>query len=184
MNRFLMFLGTGLLLVTLSVTALAQSPSKAPQPAKDLIATALKTAQAEKKTVFVHFGASWCGWCHRLEKMLAAPEVAKVFSDHYVLVSLIVLEAEDKKALENPGAVAVMNEMGGENPGLPYYFFLDQNGKKLADSMAMPNGGNIGHPANVGEIKAFMEVLKKTAPRMTTDERAKIVDYLTKTMPK
>ena len=141
------------------------------------------TPQTNEDRAF-HFGASWCGWCKRLEKMLASPEVSKLFSDHYVLVSLTVQEAPDKKAMETPGADVVQKEMGGEQAGLPFYFFYDQSGKKLADSMAMPKGGNIGHPANPEEIKAFMSVIAKTAPRMTAEERAKIAEYLTKTMPK
>lgn len=105
-------------------------------------------------------------------------------TDHYVLVTLIVEESPDKKALENPGAAELKSEMGGEKSGLPFYFFLDQEGKKLADSMAMPGGKNIGHPANAEEIKAFDGLLERTAPRMTKEQRAKIADYLTKTMPR
>ena len=48
----------------------------------------------------------------------------------------------------------------------------------------MPKGGNIGHPANAEEIKAFIGLLEKTAPRMTSEERLKIAEYLTKTLPK
>ena len=76
-----------------------------------------------------------------------------------------------------------MNEIGGANSGLPFYFFLDKEGQKLADSMAMPGGKNIGHPANAEEIKAFEGLLERTAPRMTSGQRAKIADYLTKKIP-
>ncbi len=164
--------------------AFAQTEMKMPPPAQELLAAAVKTAKAENKTVFVHFGASWCGWCKRLDKFLASPEVGKLMSDHYVLLNLTVLESPEKKALENPGAEIVRQEMGGEKAGLPFYFFLDKAGQKLADSLAMPKGGNIGHPANAEEIKAFAGLLERTAPRMTSDERAKIVAYLTQNIPK
>ena len=164
--------------------AWAQTEKATPPPARELLTAALKTAQAENKTVFVHFGASWCGWCKRLDKFLASPEVGKLMTDHYVLLNLTVQESPEKKALENPGAQEVMTERGGEQAGLPFYFFLNQDGKKLADSLVMPKGGNIGHPANAEEIKAFIGLLEKTAPRMTSEERLKIAEYLTKTLPK
>lgn len=159
----------------------AQTGSKMKPSAQELLSAAIKTAKAENKPVLVHFGASWCGWCRRLDAFLQAPEVGKLMADNYVLLELTVLEHDEKKILENPGAEALMNEMGGANAGLPFYFFLDQEGKKLGDSMAMPGGKNIGHPANAEEIKAFAGLLERTAPRMTSAQRAKIVDYLTKT---
>jgi hypothetical protein len=107
-------------------------------------------------------------------------EVSKLFADHYVVVNLTVKESEPKKALENPGAEKLLGELGGEQSGLPFYAFLDQAGKKIADSLAMPRGGNIGHPATPEEIKAFDKLLERTAPRMTGAERTRIVDYLTK----
>ena len=41
------------------VPLLAQTESKTPPPAQELLNAALKTAQAENKAVFVHFAASW-----------------------------------------------------------------------------------------------------------------------------
>jgi hypothetical protein len=105
-------------------------------------------------------------------------------ADHFVFVKLIVQESPDKKALETPGGAEMKSAMGGEKAGLPFYFFLDKDGQKIGDSMSMPGGKNIGHPANAEEIKAFDELLKRTAPRMTSAERAKISDYLTKTIPR
>jgi len=105
-------------------------------------------------------------------------------ADHFVFVTLIVQEVPEKKALETPGGAEMKSAMGGEKAGLPFYFFLDKDGQKIGNSMSMPNGGNIGHPANAEEIKAFVELLKRTAPRMTDAERAQIADYLTKTIPR
>jgi hypothetical protein len=44
----------------------------------------------------------------------------------------------------------------------------------------MPNGGNIGHPFQLGEIEAFVGLLGKTAPRMTSADRSRIAEYLAK----
>ena len=153
-------------------------------PAQTIIDRALKTAKAQNKTVFVHFGASWCVWCKHLDAMLSSQEVGKLISDNFVLVNLTVQESDDKKALENPGAQEIMERNGAGKAGVPYYLFLDRDGKKIVDSLAMPKGGNIGYPATPEEIKTFESLLPKAAPRMTAAQRASISDYLTKHAPK
>ena len=162
---------------------LAQTDSNPKPSAQELLSAAAKTAKAQNKTIMVHFSASWCGWCKRLDAFLNAPEVGKLMADNYVLLELVVQETREKKALENPGAAEVMKEMGAADAGLPYYFFLDKDGKKIGDSLVMPGGKNIGHPANAEEIKAFAGLLEKSAPRMTSSERAQIVSYLTRNAP-
>jgi thiol:disulfide interchange protein len=162
---------------------LAQPDGNTKPAAGELLSAAVKTAKAENKTILVHFGASWCGWCKRLDAFLKAPEVGQLMADNYVLLELTVQESREKKALENPGAEELMSKMGGTNAGLPFYFFLDKEGKKIGDSLAMPGGKNIGHPANAEEITAFVGLLERTAPRMTGAQRAKIAEYLTKNAP-
>lgn len=168
----------------LATFPLLAKPDTMPKPsARELLSAALNTAKAQDKTVMVHFSASWCGWCKRLDAFLNAPEVGKLMTDNYVLLELTVQESREKKALENPGADVLMKEMGAGDAGLPYYFFLDKDGKKIGDSLVMPGGKNIGHPANAEEIKAFVGLLEKSAPRMTSAERAQIVSYLTRNAP-
>ena len=170
------------------VAAIAAGPVRSqttkPPSAQTVINAALKTAQAENKTLFVHFGASWCTWCKQLDAMLVSPEVGKLIADHFVLVNLTVQESDDKKSLENSGAQELMDKNGAGKAGVPYYLFLDQTGMKLADSLAMPKGGNIGYPATPEEIKTFEGLLPKAAPRMTSAQRALITEYLTKHAPK
>jgi len=168
--------------VLLSLLLLFQG-TKTP-PAQTIIDRALKTAKAENKTVFVHFGASWCEWCKQLDAMLSSQEVGKLISDNFVLVNLTVQESNDKKALENAGAQEIMDKNGASKAGVPYYLFLDKDGKKIVDSLAMPKGGNIGYPATPEEIKTFEGLLPKAAPRMTAAQRGSISDYLTKHAPK
>jgi hypothetical protein len=116
--------------------------------------------------------------------MLASPEVGKLFTDNFVLVSLTVQESDDKLHMENPGAQELMDKNGAGNAGIPYCLFLDKNGVKLNDSMAMPKGGNIGYPATPEEIQTFVNLLPKAAPRMTTAQRVAVTEYLTAHAPK
>ena len=73
--------------------------------------------------------------------------------------------------------------MGGEKSGLPFFAFLDEKGKKLADSNVMPGNQNIGYPAAPDEIAAFEKLLEKTAPHMQDVDREKVVAYLKKAAP-
>jgi thioredoxin-related protein len=149
-----------------------------PPSADEVLAKAVQTAKAQQKNVLIHFGASWCTWCKHLDEMLESHEVGKLFQNNYVIAHLTIQESKDKVALENPGAQEMVDAAGGNGAGVPVYIFFDAMGNRLATSMAMPDGGNIGHPATPEEIKAFDGLLARTAPRMTETERKQISDYL------
>lgn len=151
-----------------------------PATAQEVLRRAVETAKAEQKNILIHFGASWCSWCKHLDAMLESAEVGKLFHDSFVITHLTIQESKDKVALENPGAQEMVNAAGASGAGVPVYIFFDQSGNRLATSMAMPDGGNIGHPATPEEIKIFVGLLEKTAPRMTAEQRQKITDYLAK----
>ena len=155
----------------------------APPTAESLVDAAVKTAKSQDKVVLVHFGASWCVWCRHLDDMLQGPELGKLFADHFVIVHLTVQESDDKKQLENPGAEQLLAREGAGKSGVPVFMFFDQAGKKIADSLALPNRANIGYPASPEEIEAFAGILEKTTPRMTAVQRGSIVDYLKKHAP-
>jgi hypothetical protein len=93
-----------------------------------------------------------------------------------------VQERDDKKPLENQGGQDLMDMWGGAKSGLPFYVFLDASGKKIADSNAMPDGGNIGFPGTAKEVGAFLDLVDKTAPRVSKGDRAKIASYLEATI--
>ena len=154
-----------------------------PPPADSLLSAAVKTAKAEDKVVLVHFGASWCGWCKRLDEMLQGKELGRLIANHYVVVHLTVQESDANKKLENPGAEDMMNAQGAGKSGVPVFMFFDKDGKKIADSLALPNRVNIGYPASPEEIQAFAGILEKTSPRMTPAQRASVIDYLKKHAP-
>lgn len=173
-----------LLIVAAPLAAQTPAPPKpvpeTPPPATRLVEAAVATARAEHKNVLVYFSASWCGWCHRFTTFLDSPDAAgKLMRDNFVVVQLDALESAARAAHENPGAREMLTAMsGGANTGIPFYFVLDDSGKKIADSLIMPGHRNVGHPAQPDEVVAFVKQLQTIAPRMTAKERQEIGRYL------
>src|SRR5437870_5681958 len=134
------------LVLLLSITAALATPTSA----DELIAKAKTNAVAEKKAIYVHFGASWCGWCKRLDAFLERADIKPAFEKHFVPVKLVVQENDKNKALENAGAEAWLKKVGGPE-GLPFSAFLDSKGVMIVNSKPLsgtgPAGGNIGYPS-------------------------------------
>jgi thioredoxin-related protein len=157
----------------------------APKPAKPILNAALKEAKSSGKTVFLIFHATWCSWCHRLDKVMESPELKILFSNNFVVTHLDVLEQKEKiKTFENAGGKEMMEKFGGAQSGLPFYVFLDSKGNKIADSNVMPKNGNIGYPGSGDEIAAFAGLLKKSSKKITDEQIKTITEYLTKNAPK
>jgi thiol-disulfide isomerase/thioredoxin len=146
----------------ITLLAYAEAPT-----ADQVLAPAKTKAAAEHKAIFLHFGASWCGWCKRLDAFLDRPDIKPVFEKYFVPVKLVVQENEKNKALENPGADALLKQLGGPS-GLPYSAFLDAKGTLIVNSKF--NGQNIGYPADPSDIDWFIQMMKKAAPSMSPDD--------------
>lgn len=156
------------ILLLLMVSAFAQQPPSADAVLKEASQAALK----ENKKVFIIFHASWCGWCHRMDSIMNNKACKKFFDDNYVVRHLVVFESDNKKNLENPGAVDLLKKYKADKQGIPFWLIYDAQGNLLADSQSSP-GENTGCPATREEVDYFLKVLQKTSP-LKKDELAVI----------
>lgn len=123
-----------------------------PWQAEEVLQRGLSEAGAQHKAVFLHFGAPWCGWCHKLEDWMARPEVAALLDKAFVGVKIDV----DRM----PGGPEVLAKYNTKAAGgIPWFVFLSPDGKPIADSTAPE--GNTGFPYQDEEIAYFGTMLKK-----------------------
>lgn len=74
------------------------------------------------------------------------------------------------------GGKEVELKMNGGKQGLPWFVFLDPEGKALADSD--DGGSNIGCPYREDEVETFRGLLLKAKQRLTEAEIGTIADAL------
>lgn len=172
-----------ILCVFIAGSVIAQTEK--PQPTIKIMAESLVKAKETGKNVFLIFHATWCSWCKRLDKVMSMEEVKTIFEENFVLTHLDVKESGEKiEQFENPGGNEFMKELGGEKSGIPFYAFIDKDGKMLANSNVMEKDGNIGYPGSEDEIAAFMKIIKIGAPKMTDEHFNAIKDHFKKNAPK
>jgi thiol-disulfide isomerase/thioredoxin len=125
-----------------------------PLEAAAVLATGLRQAVEQKKMVFLHFGAPWCGWCHKLEDWMARPEIAAVLGKAFVDVKIDNDRMSGGKDLYE----AHIAKAGLKPGGIPWFVFLDGDGAILAHS----NGpkGNLGFPYQPEEVEFFGTMLR------------------------
>lgn len=139
-----------------------------PPDALELVGEARTVAGRENKAILLHFGASWCVWCRRLEAFLQHAKIKPLLESRFVIVRLDVQEHGAKKALENPNGLSLLKDLGGEDHGLPFLALLEAGGQPLVTSRPPGEGAqNIGYPVAPDEIAWFIQMLRKGAPAIS-----------------
>lgn len=151
------------------VKAFLDAHTAKPPTSQATLDAALARAASEDKRVFLHFGAPWCGWCHKLEDFLAIPAIAEILGQDFIDVKIDT----DRMA----GGEEMLAKYCKKQGGIPWFVVLDSSGKPLATSDSAK--GNVGYPVEPHEIEHFMSMLKQTVRRTTPEQLDKVHDSLT-----
>lgn len=140
----------------------------APLKAEDILAAGLSEAANTDKNVFLHFGAPWCVWCHRLENWMARPEIATILAKDYVDVKI-----DTDRAIG--GEEMLIEKRKTEEGGIPWFAILDQNGKgQITSNRSDDPRSNIGYPSHEEPegIAHMIKMIDQTRSRITDEELA------------
>lgn len=139
---------------------------KAPmRVAEDVLRAAQTEAEKSDRRLLVHFGAPWCGWCHRLEDFLAVPEIAAAIAKDYVDVKI------DEDRMQG-GKDCEARIRKGRKGGIPWILIAEHDLTELATSDGPK--GNTGYPAKDHEIEHFIGMLTATRRQLTDEDLALI----------
>jgi thioredoxin-related protein len=171
------------LLLSLLLSAVSLAAQKQPT-AQEILKQAQSQAAVQHKLVFLILGASWCGPCHRLDRLLAASDVQPIIAKYFVVAKINVLEENGKHPeLNTPGGNDLWEKLANHH-GVPYIVFEDSEGKMLVTSdrpvAGKSHGANIGYPDSPEEIDWFLSMLKTSLPALTSEESSTIDSWLRK----
>ena len=140
-----------------------------PLVAEEVMKTQLEAAAKSDRLVLLHFGAPWCGWCHRMEAWMARPEVASILEKEFVDLKIDV----DRM----PGGKEIQARYNPKPKGIPWFVFVDSTGKPLATSEDA-SGANIGFPNSPAEIEHFTKMLETTHRKLSKEDIEKLAASL------
>jgi len=92
---------------------------------------------------------------------MALPNVAPVLAKEFVILSL-----DFDRAI---GAKEIQKRYIDKEQGLPWFVFLDGNGKSIITS-THETTGNVGHPYQPNEVAHFKVMLQKVKKHLTDAE--------------
>ncbi len=159
------------------VVALLKQYEATPWKADEVFASAVSKASSEHKKVFLHFGAPWCGWCHKLEDWMARPDVSAILAKDFIDCKIDV----DRM----PGGKQIFEsyKKGSEQAGIPWFVFIDPGqvkqgqggagGAIITSDASTKEGvasGNIGFPAAPEEIAHFKAMVLKARVGLSDGE--------------
>lgn len=151
------------------VKALLEKWKATPLNADEVVKAALAKASAEGRTVFLHLGAPWCGWCRKLDAFLARSDIAAFLAKDFVETKV------DVDRMTNGKQVAARYRKSDQG-GIPWIAFLDGGGNTVITSDGPK--GNTGHPASADEIAHFVTMLNKVRKNMSADDVKRIEQAL------
>ena len=139
-----------------------------PIDANVVLHAALAQAKTENKLVFLHFGAPWCGWCHRMEDWMAKPEIAKALSTAFV-----DLKIDTDRMV---GGDELLKKYCEKQGGIPWFAFVSAADEVVVNSDDGPKG-NVGFPSEDSEIEHFAAMLEQSK-RFTKDQITMLTESL------
>jgi hypothetical protein len=166
-----------------------QPPVTTPPPefwrAERILEQAEAKAKALHLKIFLVYENSSGRGCSELRAFMLDPKIQPILQKSFVLFAIEVGEgAKGSPELGNPGGSEMMAKHAGRgfDSTLPFVTILDENGRQITNSLRpVPGknvGENIGYPTSPQEIDWFMQMLKKSAPSMTSRDAGAVENWL------
>ena len=100
---------------------------------------------------------------------MATKDAAALLSKDFVIVKI-----DSDRGI---GAKDIAKRFIDKEQGLPWFVFLDGNGKRLVDSIPSKTG-NIGHPAQPEEVAYFKSMIEQVKKHLTASEVDALIQSL------